>query len=64
MHMVPRRKDKTARKIKVIMKCSMSRIYKTLLKWLLVWVSLTDMLGDKSIDWKAYIVELNLAKKC
>ena len=42
----PWKKDHTIRRINFIMKCHVSGICNTLVKWYLIWATLTDMLGN------------------
>ena len=44
--MLPRLEDQSARKINFIMTWQVGGICKALVKWFLVWETLTDMLGD------------------
>ena len=47
-----------------IIKRHVSGIYKTWVKWFLVWVTFTDMLGGKLMVFKVYMVNNILAKNC
>ena len=44
-------------------KYCISRIYKTLAKWFLVWVTLTNMLGNGLIVLRVCGVDMDLAKE-
>ena len=59
----PRQEDQTARRINFITKCHSSVIYKTLVKWFLVRVTLADRLRDGLVVLRVYTVGMDLAKE-
>ena len=63
MHMLPRLEDQSARKINYIMTWQLSGICKSLVKWLLVWGTLPDMLGDRLMVLRECMMGMELAKK-
>ena len=63
MHMLPRLEDQSARKINFIMTWQVSGICKSLVKWLLVWGTLPDMLGDRWMVLRECMKGMELAKK-
>ena len=60
--MLPRLGNQSARKINFIITWQVSRIYKTLAKWFLVWETSTNMLGDGLMVLRVCIVGMKLEK--
>ena len=63
MHIRLRQEDQTAIRINFVMKCRVSRIYKTLVNLFLVWVTLTNILRDKLMVLRVYMADMQTAKE-
>ena len=63
MHMLPRLKDQSVKKINFIMTWQVSKICKTLVKYFLIWGTSTNLLGDGLMVLRMCMMGKELAKK-